>query len=245
MLYSPGIQCDRHGRYVVTDEIKNQVLVFDKDGHFVCELSPNHKTQADILDLHNDNIPDSHVELADSNLNTRNILNNGATRPSPSLNESNDSPLISRPRSSSCPAPGPDRTSTSSFSCPRYVCASACGRIFVADSANHCVRMFDPDLTYLGQFGGYGKKEGQMKFPYGVAACHDSGHVYVADHYNNRVAVFTQDGHFVQHVVTCGDDVISRPKAVAVRNSRLYVSHGDFRSDKVSIYSIVNTQSEA
>ena len=99
MLYSPGIQCDRRGRYVVTDEIKNQVLVFDKDGHFVCELSPKHNTQADILDLHNDNIPDSHVELADSNLNTRNILNNTATSSSPSLDEPHDSPLTTqRPR---------------------------------------------------------------------------------------------------------------------------------------------------
>ena len=56
----------------------------------------------------------------------------------------------------------------SSFNQPRYVCVTPDCQYVISDSANHCVRRFDSAGNYLGHFGGYGRGDGQIKFPYGV-----------------------------------------------------------------------------
>lgn len=72
------------------------------------------------------------------------------------------------------------------------------GRIFIADTDNHCVRVLSPDgilTTFAGQCGGRGfagddgpAGAALLDRPYGVALGGD-GEVYVADTHNHRIRV--------------------------------------------------------
>ncbi|CAL1529609.1 unnamed protein product [Lymnaea stagnalis] len=125
---------------------------------------------------------------------------------------------------------------TAFFNRPRYICITKDGNYVISDSANHCIKIFDSSLSFIGQFGTFGRCDGQFKFPYGVAS-DDAGYIYVADHYNSRVTLFSKDGSFVEHLLTTQDG-ISRPSSIAVLKSLLYVTHGDLRSNKVSVFNI-------
>lgn len=95
-------------------------------------------------------------------------------------------------------------------------------RIYVADSsgrssANHGVRIFDLDGTYVGTFGERGTGPGQFQFPT-YLALDPRGHVYVTDTLNARIQVFDPDGRYLRTLGGRGDAVgmFDKPKGVAL-----------------------------
>jgi DNA-binding beta-propeller fold protein YncE len=76
---------------------------------------------------------------------------------------------------------------------PRGIAVSADGRVYVADTGNKRVQVFDEDGTFLTQFGGGGLRDGNLDEPVGVAV-NSQGEVIVADTWNGRVQVFSADG---------------------------------------------------
>jgi sugar lactone lactonase YvrE len=86
------------------------------------------------------------------------------------------------------PAPE-DPTSQSSFWGPRGIAVDSQGRVFVADTGNKRIAVFDEDGNYITEFGGAGLDPGQFDEPVGVAVSGD-GTVYVADTWNQRVQSF-------------------------------------------------------
>ncbi len=79
---------------------------------------------------------------------------------------------------------------------PKDLALSPDGRVFVADTGNSRIKIFDADGKPLGFFGSKGSRPGQLSYPESVAVGAD-GRVYVADTGNHRVQVFTQDGIFL------------------------------------------------
>ncbi len=78
---------------------------------------------------------------------------------------------------------------------PRNVAVGADGRIYVADSGNHRIQVFDAQGIYLTSWGEFGAAPGQLNEPWGLAV--DDEFVYVADTWNHRVQKFTLNGGFV------------------------------------------------
>ena len=77
---------------------------------------------------------------------------------------------------------------------PRGVAVDDSGRLFVADTADHMVRVYligDSKATpaYIGSFGGEGQLDGTFEYPNGVAT-DARAHIYVTDRENNRVQVW-------------------------------------------------------
>lgn len=96
------------------------------------------------------------------------------------------------------------------FHWPRYVTVDHHDRIIVADSSNHCVKVFDPTGQFIFKFGSLGNNEGQMKHPRGV--CVDpNDNILVADQDNDRISMYGPDGKFIRHVIN-----IQRPWGVAL-----------------------------
>ncbi|XP_071116979.1 tripartite motif-containing protein 2-like [Haliotis cracherodii] len=123
---------------------------------------------------------------------------------------------------------------------PRYVWCSRSDRVLVSDSGNHCVKVFNTHGKLLFHFGSYGNKDGQFKFPYGVCADQDDN-IIVADHYNDRVVLFSPCGEFLQNLVTSAKG-LNRPCGVAVRSShtrKLHITHGDLMSLEVVVFNMV------
>jgi DNA-binding beta-propeller fold protein YncE len=69
------------------------------------------------------------------------------------------------------------------------------GNVYVA--AGSCIQYFTATGSYLGEWGTEGSGEGQFKCPYGVAFAPDTGYVYVADTFNDRIQYFTSSGSFL------------------------------------------------
>lgn len=92
------------------------------------------------------------------------------------------------------------------FAFPRALTVDAEGRIYLADSGNHRVQVFNPDGTFLRQWGSLckvdtgegcvGAGDGQFNEPWGIAVGPD-GSVYVADTWNHRIQRFTSEGQFI------------------------------------------------
>jgi len=64
--------------------------------------------------------------------------------------------------------------------------------VFVTDTGNKRVVVYDQDGNYITEFGGLGTALGQLDEPVGIAVA-DDGRVYVADTWNQRIQVFVPD----------------------------------------------------
>jgi DNA-binding beta-propeller fold protein YncE len=69
-------------------------------------------------------------------------------------------------------------------------------KVFVSDTGNHRIAVFDYDGNPLYTFGKHDNV--QLQFPYGITI-DDAGQLYVADLYANRISVFSQDGKFIKY----------------------------------------------
>ena len=85
---------------------------------------------------------------------------------------------------------------------PRDVTLDAAGRVYVVDSWNNRVQIYNPDGSYYATLGtGYGSSDYQFESPTGLAIA-PNGDIYVADPNNQRVQVFGSD---LVYVATLGE----------------------------------------
>lgn len=78
---------------------------------------------------------------------------------------------------------------------PRNVAIGPDGLVYVADSGNHRIQVFDRDGRFVRGWGSSGTEPGQFNEPWGLVA--DDEFLYVADTWNHRIQKFTLDGALV------------------------------------------------
>ncbi|MBN1875421.1 MAG: NHL repeat-containing protein, partial [Anaerolineae bacterium] len=81
---------------------------------------------------------------------------------------------------------------------PRGIAVGLDGNIYVTDTGNKRVQVFDTSGIFLWEFGGSGAGPGQMNEPVGIEIDSVTGEIFVADTWNRRVQVFTADGVFAR-----------------------------------------------
>ncbi len=82
------------------------------------------------------------------------------------------------------------------FSKPTNVAVDKDGNLYVTDTLNNRVEVFDADGLFIRAWGKNGDGPGDFERPKGIAVDAD-GHVWVADAMLNRLQVFTSDGHLL------------------------------------------------
>ena len=97
--------------------------------------------------------------------------------------------------------PGKDHTLTDpgDFSKPTNLALDKEGNLYVSDTLNDRVEVFDADGTFIRTFGKNGDGPGDFARPKGIAIDVD-GHVWVADSMLNRLQVFTPEGHLLMAI---------------------------------------------
>ncbi len=109
-------------------------------------------------------------------------------------------------------------------------------RLWVVDSARHCLASFDQQGHFVSEFGHRGTGPGEFNFPTHVAA-DSEGTLYVTDSMNYRVQMFDSGGALRGRIGSAGDSPgqLSRPKGVAVDSyGHVYVLDGNF--DNLQIF---------
>ena len=141
-------------------------------------------------------------------------------------------------------------TEPGQFNHPRSVAVGPGGNVFVVDSDNNRVQVFDGQGTFLQEWGsncnlatGLGcldaGGEGQFQEPWGIAVAAD-GRVYVADTWNHRIQVFGSDGSYLTKFGTYGQSptdqgLLYGPRDVAVDSlGRVFVT--DTGNKRVMVY---------
>jgi DNA-binding beta-propeller fold protein YncE len=130
------------------------------------------------------------------------------------------------------------------FLFPTYLAVDGRGNLYVTDTLNSRVQMFDSGGKYMRSFGQRGNAWGMFDKPKGVAL--DSfGNVYIADSGWSNVQIFNQKGQVLLFFGGRGPipGMLKNPTAVAIdRNNRIYVA--DYLNHRVEMYQVVNTTAE-
>lgn len=83
------------------------------------------------------------------------------------------------------------------FSSPSGVAVSPENNIYVCDTGNNRIQIFDDKGVFLGQFGEEGSHSGQFRNPTGLAIDKKKKRVLVTDKFNARVQIFDLMGNFI------------------------------------------------
>jgi len=105
------------------------------------------------------------------------------------------------------------------------------GRVFVADTGNKRILLYDADGNFIMQIGSEGLSIGQFEEPVGLAF-DPRGYLYVADTWNQRVQVFapSEDGStyspFLQWDVAgwYGESLDNKPYLAADNQGHIFVT---------------------
>lgn len=107
------------------------------------------------------------------------------------------------------------------------------GQIYVTDTGNKRVQIFDREGNSVKQFGVAGSKPGQFDFPYGIAV-DGNGLIYVSDMNNANISVFDNTGRFIRVLVD--KKSLNKPGGIFLAGNKLYVT--DIGAAKVKVFGL-------
>lgn len=127
------------------------------------------------------------------------------------------------------------------FLFPTYLTVDPKGNLYVSDTINSRVQVFDADGKFVRAFGKRGTAWGQFDKPKGVAV--DSfGNTYVLDSGWSNVQIFNPSGQVLMFFGGRGTypGLMQNPASLAIdKKNRIYV--GDVMNHRVNVYQLVNT----
>jgi sugar lactone lactonase YvrE len=90
-------------------------------------------------------------------------------------------------------------TTPGDFGAPSNVAVDKEGNVYVTDTMNNRVEIFDADGNFISLFGKHGDGPGDFARPKGIAIDSD-GHIWVADQIQDRLQVFNREGQLLAFV---------------------------------------------
>jgi DNA-binding beta-propeller fold protein YncE len=130
------------------------------------------------------------------------------------------------------------------FLFPTYVAVDGSGRVYVTDTLNARVQVFEPDGRYVATIGERGTAWGMFDTPKGVAL-DGFGNVYVVDSGWSNVQIFNQRRQVLLFFGGRGPlpGLLKNPTAITIDHAnRIYVA--DHLNHRVEVYRLVNTTAE-
>ncbi|MBC7232245.1 MAG: TIGR03663 family protein [Chloroflexi bacterium] len=135
-------------------------------------------------------------------------------------------------------------TGEGQFNDPKGIAVDEEGKVYVVDTRNHRVQVFDGEGRYLRGWGRQGNGPGEFQEPWGIAV-DKAGNVYIADTWNHRIQKFDGEGRYIKSWGVFGDtggvlgaaDIFYGPRDIEVdREGNLLVS--DTGNKRVMKYTV-------
>jgi DNA-binding beta-propeller fold protein YncE len=104
-------------------------------------------------------------------------------------------------------------TGPGDFGAPQGVAVDKDGNVYVTDTLNDRVEIFDADGSFISTFGKAGDGPGYFARPKGIAVDSD-GHIWVADEMQDRLQVFNREGQLLTWVGTGHGELPGQFKAL-------------------------------
>lgn len=118
-------------------------------------------------------------------------------------------------------------TTPGDFGAPQGVAVDQDGNVYVTDTLNDRVEIFDADGGFISTFGKAGDGPGYFARPKGIAVDGD-GHIWVADQVQDRLQVFNREGQLLTYIGTGHGELPGQFKSlmgVAVdKNNRVFTT---------------------
>jgi DNA-binding beta-propeller fold protein YncE len=90
-------------------------------------------------------------------------------------------------------------TTPGDFAAPQGIAIDSDSNIYVTDTLNNRVEIFDADGNFISEFGKHGDGPGYLARPKGIAVDSD-GHIWVADAMEDRLQVFNREGQLLTYI---------------------------------------------
>jgi len=131
------------------------------------------------------------------------------------------------------------------FSLPTNVAVDKEGNVYVTDTLNNRVEIFDADGNFISTFGKNGDGPGYFARPKGIAVDVD-GHIWVVDAMQNRVQVFNNEGRLLIYFGEMGayPGQFQEPWGIAIDNKTNRVITSEQYQGRVQMFRYV-TDAEA
>ena len=123
---------------------------------------------------------------------------------------------------------------------PTFVAVDSLGHVYVSNTLNGRIEVFDAEGRYLKRIGERGNSFGMFDKPKGIAL-DTFGNVYVVDSGWSNVQIFDQKGDVLLYFGGRGLEpgLLTNPTGIAIdRRNRIYVA--DFLNNRVAAYQLVN-----
>jgi sugar lactone lactonase YvrE len=121
---------------------------------------------------------------------------------------------------------GKNGSDDNEFFYPSYVAVDKQGRIYVTDTMNFCVKIFDKNFKFLRKIGEHGTDVGMFDRAKGIAL-DSEGNLYVTDMSFSNFQIFNQKGQLLLFVGGFGTQpgAFRMPSGIYIdKNDRIYVS---------------------
>lgn len=123
---------------------------------------------------------------------------------------------------------------TNPLSLPSDVSVDEDGNIYIVDSGNHRIAVFDDTGESILTISSKGQKQGELTNPVGIDV--DENYIYIADKDNHRIQIFNKNGRVKKNITLKQGDKLIRPVDVAVNKKlKLFYITGN-NNHKVMVY---------
>jgi sugar lactone lactonase YvrE len=167
-----GVTVDENGTIYLTDSVLKKVFIFDKSGRYLKELGTS-KVFSRPTGITN---TDDRIYVVDTLDHRIKVFNRDTGNFLFSFGERG--------------------VKNGEFNYPTHICSDKDSFIYVSDSMNFRVQIFDKNGIFISSFGKQGDNMGNFASPKGIAVDPD-GHIYVVDATFDNVQIFNRQGQLL------------------------------------------------